>query len=145
MLSIWPYYTEDGLNITLILQKFQAFMKEHCSARDAKFLEREGRLLFLSYLRPIINGRGFDFKEPNVSDERRMDIVITCRNTRYVIELKIWHGQEYHQKGLKQLSDYLDMYSLKQGYLLIYNFNKNKKYKEEQIAFEDKQIFAVWV
>ncbi len=139
------YYTEDGLNITLILQKFQAFMKEHCSARDAKFLEREGRLLFLSYLRPIINGRGFDFKEPNVSDERRMDIVITCRNTRYVIELKIWHGQEYHQKGLKQLSDYLDMYSLKQGYLLIYNFNKNKKYKEEQIAFEDKQIFAVWV
>ena len=74
-----------------------------------------------------------------------MDIVITCRDKRYVVELKIWHGPKYHQKGLKQLSDYFDTCSLKQGYLLIYNFNKNKEYKQEHIKFEDKQIFAVWV
>jgi hypothetical protein len=91
------------------------------------------------------NGRGFDFKEPNVSDERRMDIVITYREQRHVIELKIWRGPKYHQQGLKQLSDYLDSYSLKTGYLLIYDFNQNKAYKQEQIVFEDKQIFAVWV
>ncbi len=139
------FYSDEGLNVRLILQRFQAFMKEHYSNRDARFLEREGRLLFLSFLRPIINGTGFEFKEPNVSHERRMDIVITCWNKRYVLELKIWHGSEYHQKGLKQLSDYLDKYSLKDGYLLIYNFNKNKEYKEEQIVFEDKHIFAVWI
>jgi hypothetical protein len=63
-------------------------MKEHYSHKDETFLEREGRLLFLSYLRPIINGKGFDFKKPNVADERRMDIVITYRHTRDVIELK---------------------------------------------------------
>jgi len=120
-------------------------MKEHYSDRDATFLEREGRLLFLSYLRPIINGKGFDFKEPNVSDERRMDIVITYLNQRYVLELKIWRGDKYHQNGLRQLSDYLDKYSLKQGYLLIYDFNKNKAYKQENIIFGDKNIFAVWV
>lgn len=139
------FYTDEGLDVRLILQRFQTFMKEHYSAKDAKFLEREGRLLFLSYLRPIINGRGFDFKEPNVSEERRMDIVITYRYQRYVIELKIWHGDKYHQEGLKQLSRYLDTYSLKKGYLLIYDFSKNKAYKQEQIAFEGKQIFAVWV
>ncbi len=139
------FYTAEGLDVGLILQRFQAFMKEHYSDRDTKFLEREGRMLFLSYLRPIVNGIGFDFKEPNVSLERRMDIVITWQNRRYVLELKIWHGPKYHQKGLRQLSDYLDIYSLKEGYLLIYNFNKNKQYKQEQIAFEDKQIFAVWV
>jgi hypothetical protein len=120
-------------------------MKEQYSQKDARFLEREGRLLFLSYLRPIINGKGFDLKEPNVSDERRMDIVITYREQRHVIELKIWRGPKYHQQGLKQLSDYLDSYSLKTGYLLIYDFNQNKAYKQEQIVFEDKQIFAVWV
>ncbi|QTA82679.1 p-loop domain-containing protein [Desulfonema limicola] len=139
------FYNVSGLDIRLVLQRFQTFMKEHYSQKDAKFLEREGRLLFLSYLRPIINGRGFDFKEPNVSDERRMDIVITYENQRYVIELKIWHGPKYHQKGLKQLSAYLDTYQLKEGYLLIYDFNKNKDYKQEQIIFEDKEIFAVWV
>ncbi len=139
------FYSDDGLNVKLILLRFQVFMKEHHSNREDKFLEREGRLLFLSYLRPIINGRGFDFKEPNVADERRMDIVITYLNQRYVLELKIWRGMKYHQEGLQQLSDYLDTYSLKQGYLLIYDFNKNKEYKQEQITFNDKQIFAVWV
>ncbi len=134
-----------GLDVKLVLQRFQAFMKEHYSHKDEAFLERNGRLLFLSYLRPIINGRGFEFKEPTVASERRMDIVITYRNQRYVIELKRWYGEQYHQQGLQQLSDYLDIYSLKKGYLLIYNFNKNKSYKEELIQFQDKEIFTVWV
>jgi len=43
------------------------------------------------------------------------------------------------------LSDYLDIYGLTEGYLLIYDFNKGKTYKEEQIEFHGKQIFAVWV
>ena len=139
------FYTDEGLDVKLILQRFQTFMKEHYSNQDAKFLEREGRLLFLAYLRPIINGRGFDFKEPNIGDERRMDLVITYQNKRYVIELKRWYGPKKHQEGLDQLSDYLDTYSLKEGCLLIYDFRKKKEYKQEQITFKDKSIFAVWV
>lgn len=139
------FFTEDGLNLPLILQKFQAFMKEHYSHKDQQFLEREGRLLFLAFLKPIINGKGFEFKEPNVAEERRMDIVITYGRQRYVIELKRWDGEKAHQKGLQQLSDYLDMYGLKEGYLLIYDFTQQKTYKQEQIAFRDKQVFAVWV
>jgi hypothetical protein len=139
------YLTSEGLDIKLILQKFQAFMQENYSKSDQKFLEREGRLLFLAFLKPILNGRGFEFKEPVVADERRMDIVITCQNQRDVIELKRWYGEKSHQQGLQQLSDYLDIYSLKQGYLLIYDFNQNKTYKEENISYQDKEIFAVWV
>ncbi len=139
------FFTDEGLDVRLILQRFQAFMKENYSGRDAKFLEREGRLLFLSFLRPIINGRGFDFKEPNVSDERRMDVVVTFGRRRYVIELKIWRGPKCHEAGLKQLGEYLDAAYLKQGYLLIYDFNKNKAYRQEDITFGNKQIFAVWV
>jgi hypothetical protein len=139
------YYNDEGLDIVVILRRFQVFMKEHYSDRETKFLEREGRLLFLAFLKPILNGRGFEFKEPVVADERRMDIVITYQDKRYVIELKRWYGEKYHQRGLEQLSDYLDIYSLKQGYLLIYDFNKGKSYKEEQILFQDKEIFALWV
>jgi len=139
------YFTADGLDIRLILQRFQAFMQENYAPQDIKFLEREGRLLFLAFLKPILNGRGFEFKEPVVADERRMDIVITYQNQRYVIELKRWYGEKYHQQGLQQLSDYLDIYSLTNGYLLIYDFNKGKSYKEELIQFQDKEIFAVWV
>ncbi len=139
------YFHDDRLDVQLILHKFQTFMKEHYSNRDEDFLEREGRLLFLAFLRPILNGKGVEFKEPNVADERRMDLVITYKNTRSVLELKIWRGPKAHQEGLKQLSDYLDTCCLKEGYLLIYDFNKNKTYKQEEITFQDKQIFAVWV
>ena len=74
-----------------------------------------------------------------------MNVVVTFAAQRYVVELKRWEGEAYHQKGLQQLSDYLDTYSLKEGFLLIFDFRKEKEYKEELIQYKDKQIFAVWV
>ncbi|MCB0594130.1 MAG: hypothetical protein H6557_31325 [Lewinellaceae bacterium] len=61
------------------------------------------------------------------------------------MELKRWRGESYHQKGLQQLSNYLDTYSLQKGFLLIFDFRKQKEYKTEKISFENKEIFAVWV
>jgi len=134
------------LDISKTMLKFQEFMKEHYSEKDTAFLEREGRLVFMSFLKPIINGKGFMWKEPVVGDERRMDIVVTYgKEQKEVIELKIWRGEEYHQEGLKQLSDYLDFQGIKNGYLLIYDFRKDKKYRSENIKFADKEIFAVWI
>ena len=135
----------NQLNMKLVLQKFQKFYKEQFSKKDQKFIEREGRLLFLAFLKPIINGDGYDFKEVTISKENRMNIVVTFQKQRFVIEVKIWYGEEYHQRGLKQLSNYLDIYSQKEGYLLIFDFNVGKKYREEMIYFDDKQIFTVWV
>ncbi|MCF6175582.1 MAG: hypothetical protein L3J71_07430 [Victivallaceae bacterium] len=116
------------LNITLILERFQLFMQEHHSSKDNSFLEKNGRLLLMSFLLPIINGKGFMFKENVTAEDRKMDLVITYHDQRYVIELKIWRGEKYLSEGLEQLCDYLDSYSLNEGYMLIYNFNKNKQY-----------------
>lgn len=62
------YIENDHLNLRRVLLKFQEFMKEHYSAKDTAFLEREGRLVFMSFLKPIINGQGFMWKEPVVPD-----------------------------------------------------------------------------
>ena len=134
-----------GLNIEKILIKFQEFMKEQYSSIDKNFLEREGRLLFLAFIKPIINGVGFAFKEVQISEEKRLDVVITYNKNKYIIELKIWRGEEYHEKGLKQLADYLNINNEKKGYLLVFNFNKNKEYKKEKLIIEEKEIFEVFV
>lgn len=139
------FITNTGLDFEKILLKFQQFMKEQYSTIDTKFIEREGRLLFLAFIKPIINGVGFDFKEVQISEEKRLDIVITYLKEKYLVELKIWRGEEYHQRGLKQLKDYLDIKNLECGYLVIYNFNKNKEYKSERIIVDDKKIFIIWV
>ena len=117
------------------MKKFQQFIKEQYSSIDSKFIEREGRLLFLAFIKPIINGVGFDFKEVQISEEKRLDVVITYLKEKYLVELKIWRGEEYHKKGLKQLSDYLE----------INEFNKTKEYKSETIMVDSKKIFAIWV
>jgi hypothetical protein len=136
---------DNGLNFENILKKFQLFMKEQYCYKDATFLEHHGRLLFLAFIKPIINGVGFDFKEVQVSEEKRLDLVITYNNFKYIIELKIWRGEQYHEKGIKQLCNYLDIHSLKQGYLVIFNFNKNKEYRNEFINVNDKKIHIVYV
>jgi hypothetical protein len=98
-------------------------------------------------LKPIINSYGFDFKEVQISEEKRLDVVVTWSDKKYLVELKIWHGQKAHNKGIKQLCDYLDKINLDKGYLIIYDFRKpgNKKWKHDTIKIDKKQIFMVWV
>lgn len=139
------FIIENGLDFERILLRFQQFIKEQYSSIDSKFIEREGRLLFLAFIKPIINGVGFDFKEVQISEEKRLDIVVSYLSSKYVIELKIWRGAEYHKKGLNQLKDYLDIQGLDKGYLVVYNFIKDKEYKKEIIHYEGKEIFVVFV
>ncbi|MGL5416736.1 MAG: AAA family ATPase [Clostridium sp.] len=139
------FVTETGINFTKVLLKFQQFFKEQYSHLDQKFIEREGRLLFLAFIKPIINGVGFDFKEVQISEEKRLDVVIAYLKEKYIVELKIWRGKEYHEKGLIQLADYLDINGVNIGYLVIYNFNKGKEYKFEETTVQNKKIIIVYV
>ena len=136
---------EGGLCIEKILLKFQQFIKEQYSHIDAAFIEREGRLLFLAFIKPIINGVGFDFKEVQISEEKRLDIVITYNSFKYIIELKVWRGEKYHKNGVAQLNDYLDIHDMNRGFLLVFNFNQNKEYKKEVVIESKKEIFTVYV
>ena len=57
-----------------------------------------------------------------------MDLVITYGGEEHIIELKIWHGEEYRKKGIAQLEEYLDSRNGDKGYLLSFSFLKNKEY-----------------
>ncbi|MEE6160248.1 hypothetical protein U9R62_02510 [Cylindrospermopsis raciborskii DSH] len=65
------------------------------------------------------------FKENVTAEDRRMDLVVTYNNQRYVIELKIWYGEKRLQDGLDQLCSYPDSYRLNEGHIIVANFNKN--------------------
>ena len=93
---------DNSLNMPAVMLGFQAFMKKEYSRKDRDFLEKNGRLVFLAFLKPIINGSGYDFKEPQISDEKRLDVVITHLNNKYVAELKLWRGQKAHVSFCKR-------------------------------------------
>jgi hypothetical protein len=103
--------------------------------------------LFLAFIRPIINGKGFGFKEVQISEERRLDVVITYQAGTYIVDLKIWRGEAYHNAGIEQLCDYLDSQNQSRGYLLIYDLRKEsgRVGECETIKARGKEILAAWV
>ena len=142
------YLDESGhLDIQKVFQKFQSFMKEHYGKKGRDFVERNGTLLFLAFMRPILNGRGYDFKEVQISEEKRLAIAITFDTEKFIIELKIWHGETYHKNGIHQLCQYLDAQNKLSGYLLIFDLRKKKGQagKIETIETEGKTILTAWV
>ena len=136
---------DNTLDFEKILLRFQAFMKEQYSSKDKAFVERNWRLLYLAFIKPVINGHGFDFKETQISREKRLDVVITFYNRKYISELKIWDGPEKHQRGIEQLVDYLKKQNADEGYLVIFDFKKTMDYKQERITVDGRDIFMVWV
>jgi hypothetical protein len=136
---------DNGLDIEAVLLKFQQFMQSEHDKKDQDFLERNARLVFLSFLNPILNGKGHTFKEPQISEEKRLDVVVTYFQHKYIIELKRWYGEKAHQAGLAQLSDYLDRQHLKTGFLLIFEHKKEKSWRQEWMEIGGKQVFGVWV
>lgn len=121
-------FTVDGhLNMRLILEKFVVHFNDLYGDSNETFLEDMGRKYFLLYLRPIINGTGNYYIEVQTRGLRRTDVIVDYLGEKYIIELKIWRGNEYHNQGEKQLVQYLDDYHQKTGYLVSFNFNKKKQ------------------
>ncbi len=132
---------EGGLDIPKIMDHF---IREHNRIHKDKtdtFLEEEGRERFITYVSGIINGTGTYSVEEQLRDYRRTDLVIHYLGRKYVIELKIWHGERYNSEGEKQLTGYLDYWNLNTGYLLSFNFNKEKESGVRRIQIGDKVLY----
>lgn len=127
-----PEFIKDGcLNMELIMERFtQLYDTLYDNRRDERFDEEEGRKKFLFYIKPIINGVGNFYVEARTRNMRRTDLVIDYLGKQYVVEMKIWYGDQYNQEGEEQLADYLDALHLEKGYMLTFNFNKRRKKKE---------------
>jgi hypothetical protein len=139
------FITDNGqLDMNLIMQKFKQLMATEYRESDEKFIEKQGRLLFLCFLKPIINGTGHYVVEPQTRDDKRMDIVVFYGNKEYIIELKIWRGNKKHEDGVSQIADYLDIQHQREGWLLIFSFNKGK-YEDEDIVYDNKLIHCTSV
>lgn len=133
------------LNMEMVLAKFAEHFEDIYGDNDEKFVEKYGRKFFLLYLKPIINGVGNYYLEAQTRDAKRTDVVVDYLGEQFVVELKIWHGNEYNERGEEQLVGYLDYFHLKQGYMISFNFNKKKKSGLKEIVLEGRRIIEAVV
>ncbi len=134
------FIKKERLDMDLVIQKFEEYFNDIYGNNDEKFVEDYGRKFFLLYLKPIINGTGNYYLEAQTRDMKRTDVVVDYKGEQFVVELKIWHGNEYNERGERQLRDYLDYFHLEKGYMLSFNFNKKKETGLRVIALDGKTL-----
>ncbi|MCD7818383.1 MAG: AAA-like domain-containing protein [Lachnospiraceae bacterium] len=145
-MRIYNQFIVNGqIQMDLVMSRFYDHFQEIYADSDEKFLEEQGRRLFLLYLKPIINGNGNYYVEARTRDMKRTDVIVDYHGKQHIIEMKIYHGNEYNKRGEAQLFDYLTYYKKDVGYLLSFNFNKKKKTGISEIHYKNKRILEVVV
>ncbi len=135
-------FIENGkLNMRLIMEHFIETYTQVCGPLEERFAEKDGRELFLLYLKPIINGTGNYYIEAQTRNQTRTDVIVDYLGQQYIIELKIWRGDRYNAAGEKQISEYLDYWNLNMGYMLSFNFNKKKEQGVRPVHVGDKLLY----
>ena len=129
------------------LIKFAEFYSRIYSHHDEVFFERHGRLLFLSFLAPLVNGQGFYHIETALTDQRRMDLAVDFEKEQYIVELKRWDGSAAKERAYEQLLGYMEAKGVSEGYLLTFDFRKNKtgEHKAGWVEVGDRRVFDVVV
>ncbi|GBU26219.1 hypothetical protein R83H12_02913 [Fibrobacteria bacterium R8-3-H12] len=121
---------ENGkFNMAICIKKFMQHYYELYNKHRESFLESECRLLFLTYLKPLINGKGFYHIESETRNLQRTDLIVDFGTEQFIVELKLWHGEQKHEKAHEQLIKYLDSKNKSEGYLLTFDFRKRRAKK----------------
>lgn len=135
-------FVEDGkLNMPLILESFRLTYTQVFGPLENRFKEKDGRELFLLFLKPIINGTGNYYIEAQTRDQTRTDVIIDYLGQQYILELKVWRGMRYNAEGERQIIEYLDYWNLDTGYMLSFNFNRKKEPGMKRVQIGQKVLF----
>jgi len=142
--SVEEVVSENKFDMALLLEKFADHYYEIYHHKDLNFLERECRLLFITYLRPFINGVGFYHVESETRNGKKTDVIVDYKTEQFIVELKLWYGEASHEKALEQLAGYLDSKNKNTGYLLTFDFRKENNIGKPQakwVEHKGKRVF----
>ncbi len=117
----------DGL-----LKAFQVFWRENSDIWIEKYQYKEAapHLIMQAFLQRIINSAGEILRE-YAYGTRRIDLCVVFAEHKYPIELKINYGKKTISDGLEQLSEYMDGFGEKIGWLVVFDRQKNSTWDEK--------------
>ena len=102
--------------------------------------ESVGRYLLLAYLEQFLRLVG-GFMHIEVQTGRgRIDLLITHNQRKYVVETKVWRGEESYQKGKRQLASYLKLEGAAEGSYVVFDHRVNPEPRSETAELEGFKI-----
>ena len=102
--------------------------------------ESVGRHLLLAYLDQFVKLIGGFIHIEVQTGRGRMDIIITHNQQKYIIETKIWRGDNRYQAGKKQLVTYLRSEGVTSGYYIVFDHREVPEPRVETETIEGLTI-----
>ncbi len=138
------YVRPDGrLDMDALLDGFAGFWSEHAEVllSSQPYHEAAPQLVLMAFLQRIVNGGGMIDREYALG-MGRMDICVRWPypggTQREAIEIKVWREgrPDPLDRGLEQLSRYLERLELDHGYLVIFDRRTEASRQREKIEVE---------
>lgn len=137
------YAGTSNMNLELLISQF-AQLTLHNKFSDS-CLSENWRLLFISFLKPIVNQMGFYYIIQNSTENLRMTIVARYSNENYIIELNDYYGSQYEAAGEILVAKDADARFGNKGYVITYDHSVktgDKAYTNPQwIDVNGKKVF----
>ncbi|KJJ85715.1 ATPase domain protein, prokaryote domain protein [Candidatus Omnitrophus magneticus] len=146
----WYIKSNGKLDMDKLLKAFQEFYSENSEVWLERFDYKEAgpHLLLMAFLQRVINGGGRINREMAVGTGRT-DLLIEFNGDKFVLELKLKRMPSARQKGLDQISRYLDTLGMTKGYLILFEIKPSSiipwetRVKWEDISHQNKNITIV--
>lgn len=102
--------------------------------------ESVGRHLLLAYLDQFVKLVGGVMHIEVQTGRGRMDLIITHKQRKYIVETKVWRGASCYQAGKKQLAAYLKLEGVREGYYVVFDHRVEPEPRLETETVEGVKI-----
>ncbi len=138
------YLTSTGqINMKSLLDNFRDFIARagfRILQVPDTLQESVGRHLLLAYLDQFVKVIG-GFMHIEVQTGRgRMDLIVTHNRQKYIVETKVWRGENRYQAGKKQLVQYLKLEGQTDGYYIVFDHREDPGPRVETETIEGLTI-----
>ena len=134
----WYLEPDGGLNLTKLLNAFQAYFREHSEHWVERFQYKEAgpQLLLQAFLQRIVNSGGRIEREYGLG-RMRTDLLIVWpqgdQTRRFVVECKVLHKslEQTIAEGLEQTAEYMDRCAAEAGHLVIFDRREGRRWADK--------------
>ena len=99
-----------------------------------------GQHLLLAYLDQFVQLVGGVMSLEVQTGRGRMDLLIYHNRKKYIVETKIWEGNNRYQAGKKQLAAYLKLEGTTEGYYVVFDHRRNPEPRVETQTINEVTI-----
>jgi hypothetical protein len=136
--TAWYLRPDGGLDMGKLMAGWQEFWREdgHLAAEGFTYKESGPHLMMMAFLQRIVNGGGRIDREYALG-KGALDLLVTWKGERHVIELKQRRDTRTLAKGVAQVAGYARSLGLKEAWLVM--FDKRKSVPWSKRLFRNKQ------